>query len=152
MFLTPIALNSMSVAIVKSLLHYPSTWSHVDEQLLCPHFSFDQRTALTPKLFHFCWAESDLILSRISFPFKICRNINRIKVCMETGRTVILLNLESLYESLYDALNQVQILIAHFRVVASHYLKARLTTKLSISKRFLFSCNWNSFKEERFCT
>ena len=26
---------------------------------------------------------------------------------METGRTVILLNLESLYESLYDALNQV---------------------------------------------
>ncbi|PFX19443.1 E3 ubiquitin-protein ligase RNF213 [Stylophora pistillata] len=37
---------------------------------------------------------------------QICRNINRIKVCMETGRTVILLNLESLYESLYDALNQ----------------------------------------------
>ena len=26
---------------------------------------------------------------------------------METGRMVILLNLESLYESLYDALNQV---------------------------------------------
>ena len=37
------------------------------------------------------------------------RHINRIKVCMETGRTVILLNLESLYESLYDALNQVWI-------------------------------------------
>ena len=31
---------------------------------------------------------------------------------METGRTVILLNLESLYESLYDALNQVRILIS----------------------------------------
>ena len=31
---------------------------------------------------------------------------------METGRTVILLNLESLYESLYDALNQVKILIS----------------------------------------
>ena len=41
------------------------------------------------------------------FMFQICRDINRIKVCMETGRTVILLNLESLYESLYDALNQV---------------------------------------------
>ena len=27
---------------------------------------------------------------------------------METGRMVILLNLESLYESLYDALNQVR--------------------------------------------
>ena len=43
---------------------------------------------------------------------QICRNINRIKVCMETGRTVILLNLESLYESLYDALNQVRIIIS----------------------------------------
>lgn len=31
---------------------------------------------------------------------------------METGRTVVLLNLESLYESLYDALNQVKILIS----------------------------------------
>ena len=28
-------------------------------------------------------------------------------MCMETGRTVILLNMENLYESLYDALNQV---------------------------------------------
>ena len=37
---------------------------------------------------------------------QICRNINRIKVCMATGRTVVLLNLEKLYESLYDALNQ----------------------------------------------
>jgi hypothetical protein len=39
---------------------------------------------------------------------QVCRNINRIKVCMETGSTVILLNLENLYESLYDALNQVK--------------------------------------------
>jgi len=39
-------------------------------------------------------------------PFQVCRNINRIKVCMETGRTVILLNLKSLYASLYDMLNQ----------------------------------------------
>lgn len=28
---------------------------------------------------------------------------------METGKTVILLNLQNLYESLYDALNQVNI-------------------------------------------
>lgn len=41
--------------------------------------------------------------------FQVCRNINRIKVCMETGNTVVLLNLENLYESLYDALNQVRI-------------------------------------------
>lgn len=37
---------------------------------------------------------------------QVCRNINRIKTCMENGRTVVLLNLENLYESLYDALNQ----------------------------------------------
>ena len=37
---------------------------------------------------------------------QICRDINEIKVCMETGKTVIMLNMESLYESLYDALNQ----------------------------------------------
>ena len=37
---------------------------------------------------------------------KICRDINKIKVCMETGMPVILLNMENLYESLYDALNQ----------------------------------------------
>ena len=42
---------------------------------------------------------------------QVCRNINRVKICMETGRTVILLNLENLYESLYDALNQVSFII-----------------------------------------
>lgn len=33
-------------------------------------------------------------------------SINRIKVCMDVGGTVVLLNLEILYESLYDLLNQ----------------------------------------------
>jgi hypothetical protein len=37
---------------------------------------------------------------------QICRQIHQIKLSMELGKTVILLNLESLYESLYDALNQ----------------------------------------------
>ena len=37
---------------------------------------------------------------------QICANINRIKICMETGKQVVLCNLENLYESLYDALNQ----------------------------------------------
>lgn len=46
---------------------------------------------------------------------QICRNINRIKVCMESGITVILLNLENLYESLYDALNQVRISIIYIQ-------------------------------------
>ena len=35
----------------------------------------------------------------------VCRNINRIKVCMESGKTVILLNLENICESLYNVLN-----------------------------------------------
>jgi len=48
-----------------------------------------------------------VLLTRNVVNFQVCRNINRIKVCMETGQTVILLNLENLYESLYDALNQV---------------------------------------------
>ena len=36
----------------------------------------------------------------------MCHNIYRIKTCMDMGRPVILLNLDDLYESLYDALNQ----------------------------------------------
>jgi len=43
----------------------------------------------------------------LNFSAQVCRNINQIKFCMDTGRTVILLNLEHLYESLYDVLNQV---------------------------------------------
>ncbi|XP_067936897.1 E3 ubiquitin-protein ligase rnf213-alpha-like [Watersipora subatra] len=37
---------------------------------------------------------------------QICHNIYRIKTCMAMGRPVVLLNLDDLYESLYDALNQ----------------------------------------------
>ena len=36
----------------------------------------------------------------------ICKHIQEIKNCMETGRTLVLLNLSYLYESLYDTLNQ----------------------------------------------
>ena len=49
----------------------------------------------------------------MSFFVQVCRNINQIKICMETGRTVILLNLENLYESLYDLLNQVSVTTIH---------------------------------------
>ncbi|CAM4568990.1 unnamed protein product [Lepidochelys olivacea] len=37
---------------------------------------------------------------------QVCRSVNRVKICMETGRPVILLNIQNLYESLYGALNQ----------------------------------------------
>ena len=42
---------------------------------------------------------------------QVCHNINQIKICMEMGRLVILLNLENLYESLCDLLNQYYILL-----------------------------------------
>ena len=52
-----------------------------------------------------------LVIFRSSFPHdqeytQICSNINRIKIAMELGQTVVLCNLSNLYESLYDALNQ----------------------------------------------
>ena len=57
-----------------------------------------------------------LVLFGSSFPkdreyTQICHYINQIKICMETGRPVILLNSENLYESLYDLLNQYYILL-----------------------------------------
>ena len=47
---------------------------------------------------------------------------------METGRTVILLNLENLYESLYDVLNQVMIClnsICIYIIWPQYYTKLR---------------------------
>ena len=66
-----------------------------------------------------------------SIPFcQVCRNINQIKICMETGRTVILLNLENLYESLYDVLNQYYIYLGGTRYVdlglQTHRVKCRV--------------------------
>ncbi|CAF0704523.1 unnamed protein product [Brachionus calyciflorus] len=37
---------------------------------------------------------------------EVCKNISKIKHSMEVGNTVILLNFQNLFESLYDALNQ----------------------------------------------
>uniref|UniRef100_A0A8C2YVW0 RING-type E3 ubiquitin transferase n=1 Tax=Cyclopterus lumpus TaxID=8103 RepID=A0A8C2YVW0_CYCLU len=61
---------------------------------------------------------------------QICRNINRVKVCMETGQTVVLLNLQNLYESLYDALNQYYVTLGGQRYVdlglGTHRVKCRV--------------------------
>ncbi|KAF4106371.1 E3 ubiquitin-protein ligase rnf213-beta-like isoform X3 [Onychostoma macrolepis] len=61
---------------------------------------------------------------------QICRNVSRIKACMETGRTVILLNLLNLYESLYDALNQYYVRFSGQNYVdlglGSHRVKCRV--------------------------
>ncbi|KAM6896925.1 E3 ubiquitin-protein ligase rnf213-beta [Xenentodon cancila] len=61
---------------------------------------------------------------------RICRNVNRVKMCMETGRTVILLNMQNLYESLYDALNQYYVYLSKQQYVdlglGSHRVKCRV--------------------------
>uniref|UniRef100_UPI0037E7EAB2 E3 ubiquitin-protein ligase rnf213-beta n=1 Tax=Semicossyphus pulcher TaxID=241346 RepID=UPI0037E7EAB2 len=61
---------------------------------------------------------------------QICRNVNRVKMCMETGRTVILLNMQNLYESLYDALNQYYVYLSEQQYVdlglGSHRVKCRV--------------------------
>lgn len=61
---------------------------------------------------------------------QICRNVNRVKTCMETGHTVILLNMQNLYESLYDALNQYYVYLGKQQYVdlglGSHRVKCRV--------------------------
>ena len=66
----------------------------------------------------------------------VCRNINRIKVCMESGKTVILLNLENLYESLYGALNQYYMEMNNQRYVdlglGTHRMKCRVHNEFKL--------------------
>uniref|UniRef100_A0A8C9LXS5 E3 ubiquitin-protein ligase RNF213 n=1 Tax=Piliocolobus tephrosceles TaxID=591936 RepID=A0A8C9LXS5_9PRIM len=61
---------------------------------------------------------------------QICRNINRVKICMETGKMVVLLNLQNLYESLYDALNQYYVHLGGQKYVdlglGTHRVKCRV--------------------------
>ncbi|XP_021566641.1 E3 ubiquitin-protein ligase RNF213, partial [Carlito syrichta] len=61
---------------------------------------------------------------------QICRNINRVKICMETGKMVLLLNLQNLYESLYDALNQYYVYLGGQKYVdlglGTHRVKCRV--------------------------
>ncbi len=76
------------------------------------------------------------VVTLIYEPFQVCRNINQIKICMETGRTVILLNLENLYESLYDVLNQYYIYHAESRYVdlglQTHRVRCRVADNFKL--------------------
>ncbi|XP_034715873.1 E3 ubiquitin-protein ligase rnf213-beta isoform X2 [Etheostoma cragini] len=67
---------------------------------------------------------------------QICRNVNQVKTCMETGRTVILLNMQNLYESLYDALNQYYVYLSNQQYVdlglGSHRVKCRVHTNFRL--------------------
>ena len=56
-------------------------------------------------------AENTKIIMGSAFPDdgtrnSVYRNINQIKECMKTGTRIVLLDLDELYESLYDMLNQ----------------------------------------------
>ncbi|KAF7480724.1 hypothetical protein GHT09_008012 [Marmota monax] len=57
-----------------------------------------------------------------SFPLdqeyaQIFRNINQVKICMETFKMVVLLNLQHLYESLYNVLNQYYVYLGSQKYV-----------------------------------
>ena len=74
---------------------------------------------------------------------QVCRNINQIKICMETGRPVILLNLENLYESLYDLLNQYYILLGGGQRyvdlgLQTHRVKCRVHNDFKYEKMIIF--------------
>ena len=80
-------------------------------------------------------AEKTHIMYGSSFPHdqeyaSICYNINKIKIAMEVGHTVILCNLDNLYESLYDALNQNYVMLGGKRYVdlglGTHRVKCRV--------------------------
>jgi hypothetical protein len=47
----------------------------------------------------------------------VCSNLHRIKLCMEAGQPVVLCQLDNLYESLYDALNQFHVVFGGHRYV-----------------------------------
>lgn len=67
---------------------------------------------------------------------QICRDINKIKICMETGRSVILLNMENLYESLYDVLNQYYVYLGGEQFVdlglGTHRVKCKVSKKFKL--------------------
>ena len=67
---------------------------------------------------------------------QVCVNINKIKVCMEKGIPVVLLNYEQIYESLYDVLNQCYTELPTGRYVdlglRSYRIKCRVDTNFRL--------------------
>uniref|UniRef100_UPI00358DE57A E3 ubiquitin-protein ligase rnf213-alpha-like n=1 Tax=Myxine glutinosa TaxID=7769 RepID=UPI00358DE57A len=87
------------------------------------------------QLYHTLDLQETVTLFGSSFPMdqeytQVCRNINTIKVCMETGKTVILMSMQNLYESLYDVMNQYYVYLGGNRYVdlglGSHRVKCRV--------------------------
>ena len=59
---------------------------------------------------------------------------------METGRTVILLNLESLYESLYDALNQVW--MGEKNLLSINFSRQSTANSNDVKESFVTNCTF----------
>jgi hypothetical protein len=105
------AMDCTPIGLITSSLQTSDTTCHGESRYLL--FLTENNAALNVVNSYLFKADSQLpyLLFGSSFPqdkdyTQVCRNINQIKICMETGRTVVLLNLENLYESLYDLLNQ----------------------------------------------
>ena len=66
----------------------------------------------------------------------VCRNINKIKMCMECGIPVVLLNIGFVYESLYDVLNQHYVYYGKKRLVdlglGSNRVKCNVADKFQL--------------------
>jgi len=62
---------------------------------------------------------------------------------METGNTVVLLNLENLYESLYDALNQYYVYFGGERYVDLGLGTHRVKCPVHKDFRFVYICHFS---------
>ena len=98
-------------------------------------FVTENNSALRILQAHLLSGETPYIVYGSSFPrdqeyTQLCRNINQIKLHMEAGKPVVLLNLEGIYESLYDLLNQYYTQLYKGRYVdlglRTHRMKCRV--------------------------
>lgn len=98
-------------------------------------FLTENQSALRILQTHLLRNKTPFILYGSSFPkdqeyTQVCMNINKIKIAMERGDPVVLLNLENIYESLYDVLNQCYTELPGGRYVdmglRSHRIKCRV--------------------------
>ncbi|PAA74374.1 hypothetical protein BOX15_Mlig025717g4 [Macrostomum lignano] len=78
---------------------------------------------------------------------KICLDINRIKICMERGSTVVLLNMDALYESLYDVLNQYYEQCGDDRFVDLGLGTHRLKCKVNLNFRMIVVAEQTTVRE-----
>ena len=95
---------------------------------------------------HLLIGKEPFVLYGSSFPkdqhyTQVCRNINQIKVQMETGNPVVLLNLENIYESLYDLLNQCYTVLPKGRYVDLGLRNDRIKCRVHENFRLIIIAN-----------